>query len=48
MMKWHDFLVHQARFPFPEMDEDGYANTTNVSREEVQCVLPGWRAQFAV
>jgi hypothetical protein len=48
MVKWRDFLVEHAKFPFPETGEDGAVNTTDISPYDVGLLGQQWRAEHAV
>jgi hypothetical protein len=48
MVKWRDFLVEHAKFPFPETDENGAVNTTDISPYDVGLLEPQWKAEHAV
>lgn len=48
MTTWREFLAEHAKFPFPEMAEDGNPDTTDISPLDVGLVAPEWRAQYAV
>ena len=48
MTAWGDFLVECAKFPFPEMVENGSVNTTRISPIVLGLLDPPWRARYAV
>jgi hypothetical protein len=48
MVKFHDFLVEHAKFPFPLPDESRSINTTDISLLEVGLLEREWKAEFAV
>jgi hypothetical protein len=48
MVKFHDFLVEHAKFPFPLPDELRTADTTDVSDFEVGLLEREWKAKYAV
>ena len=48
IMKLHDFLVENAKFPFPHPDEDGSVDTTDVSQFELGMLEREWKAGHAV
>ena len=48
MLKWHDFLVEHAKFPFPQPDEDEPIVTTDISQIEVGTLSREWKANHAV
>lgn len=45
---WRQFLAHQEVFPFPDMSEDRYANSADISFYEASHLAPEWKAEFAV
>jgi hypothetical protein len=48
MVKFRDFLVERAKFPFPLPDESRSVNTTDISLFEVGLLEREWKAKFAV
>ena len=48
MTKWREFLAEHAKFPFPDVVENGEVNTTNLSPFDVGLLAPEWMAQYAV
>lgn len=52
MTTWREFLVENAKFPFPHprprLDEDRPDGTTDISPVEVGLLSPEWKAQYAV
>jgi len=48
MVKFHDFLVKHAKFPFPLPDERRTVDTTDVSDFEVGLLEREWKAKYAV
>jgi hypothetical protein len=47
MTTWNEFLVGNAKFPFPP-DESQSVDFTRVSAIEAGCIDPSWKAQHAV
>jgi hypothetical protein len=47
-MKLYDFLVANAKFPFPHPDEGRSAGTTDISAFEVGLLKKEWRAVHAI
>ncbi|KAN0102364.1 hypothetical protein V8E52_012018 [Russula decolorans] len=48
MVKFHDFLVEHAKFPFPLPDELQTCDSTDVSNFEVGLLEREWKAKYAV
>ena len=48
IMKLHDFLVQHAMFPFPHLNEDRTAGTTDISQFEVGMLESEWKAEHAI
>jgi hypothetical protein len=48
VMKLHDFLVENAKFPFPHLDRRHFEDTTDISEYEVGLLQREWKAEHAV
>ncbi len=48
MTTWGGFLFEHAKFPFPQLVEDRYVGTTDISNFEVALLDTEWKAQYAV
>jgi len=48
MVKFHDFLVEHAKFPFPLPDLTGHVDTTDISELEVGLLAREWKAKLVV
>ena len=48
MSRWHDFLLENAKFPFPQADCTRSTRTTDISQIEAGLISKEWKANRAV